>query len=42
MADHTDLAVQQTGAILVPLYPNSNPKELEQILIEAEVKYLYL
>lgn len=38
----TDLAVQQTGAILVPLYPNSNPKELEQILNEAEVKYLFI
>ncbi|MDN5288053.1 MAG: Long-chain-fatty-acid--CoA ligase FadD15 [Mucilaginibacter sp.] len=38
----TDLAVQQTGAILVPLYPNSNPKELEQILNEAEVKYLFV
>jgi long-chain acyl-CoA synthetase len=38
----TDLAVQQTGAILVPLYPNTNCKELEQILNEAEVKYLFV
>ncbi|MBE9667382.1 long-chain fatty acid--CoA ligase [Mucilaginibacter boryungensis] len=38
----TDLAVQQIGAILVPLYPNSNPKELEQILNEAEVKYVFV
>jgi len=38
----TDLAVQLIGAILVPLYPNSNPKELEQILNEAEVKYLFV
>jgi long-chain acyl-CoA synthetase len=37
-----DLAVQQIGAILVPLYPNSNPKELEQILNEAEVKYVFV
>ncbi|MDN3547508.1 AMP-dependent synthetase/ligase [Mucilaginibacter aquaedulcis] len=38
----TDLAVQQTGAILVPLYPNTNCKELEQILKEAEIKYLFI
>ena len=38
----TDLAVQQIGAILVPLYPNSNPKELEQILNESEVKYVFV
>lgn len=37
-----DLAVQQIGAILVPLYPNSNAKELEQILTEAEVKYVFV
>jgi long-chain acyl-CoA synthetase len=38
----TDLAVQQTGAILVPLYPNTSSRELEQILNEAEVKYLFI
>jgi len=38
----TDLAVQQIGAILVPLYPNTNSKELEQILNEAEVKYVFV
>ncbi|MES2276404.1 MAG: long-chain fatty acid--CoA ligase [Bacteroidota bacterium] len=38
----TDLAVQQIGAILVPLYPNSNAKELEQILNESEVKYVFV
>jgi len=38
----TDLAVQQTGAILVPLYPNTNSKEIEQILIEAEVKFIFV
>ncbi|GAB3927024.1 AMP-dependent synthetase/ligase [Mucilaginibacter myungsuensis] len=37
-----DLAVQQIGAILVPLYPNSNAKELEQILNEAEVRYVFV
>lgn len=38
----TDLAVQQTGAVLVPLYPNINTKELEEILNEAEVKYVFV
>jgi long-chain acyl-CoA synthetase len=38
----TDLAVQQTGAILVPLYPNTGHNELEQILNEAAVKYLFI
>ena len=38
----TDLAVQLTGAVLVPLYPNSGIKEIEQILNEAEVKYIFV
>src|SRR3984885_14002973 len=38
----TDLAVQLTGAILVPLYPNTGPKELQEILKEAGVKYLFV
>jgi len=38
----TDLAVQLTGAVLVPLYPNSGIKEIEQILTEAEVKYIFV
>ncbi|RXK81964.1 AMP-dependent synthetase/ligase [Filimonas effusa] len=38
----TDLAVQQTGAILVPLYPTTNPNELEFILNDAGVKYLFV
>jgi long-chain acyl-CoA synthetase len=38
----TDLAVQLTGAVLVPLYPNTNTKEIEQILIESDVKYLFV
>ena len=37
-----DLAVQQTGAVLVPLYPNTSTKEIEQILNEAAVKYIFV
>ena len=37
-----DLAVQQTGAVLVPLYPNTSTKEIEQILNEAGVKYIFV
>ncbi len=36
----TDMAVQQTGAILVPLYPTTHPNELIYILNEAEVKLI--
>jgi long-chain acyl-CoA synthetase len=38
----TDLAVQLTGAVLVPLYPNTGTKEIELILNEAEVKYIFV
>ncbi len=38
----TDLAVQQTGAILVPIYPTTNPLELEFILKDAAVKYIFV
>jgi long-chain acyl-CoA synthetase len=38
----TDLAVQQTGAILVPIYPTTNPIELEFILNDASVKYVFV
>lgn len=38
----TDLAVQQTGAILVPLYPTNNNHELEFILNEVQAKYLFV
>lgn len=38
----TDLAVQQTGAILVPVYPTTNPIELEFILKDAGVKYIFV
>ncbi|HEY5326567.1 MAG TPA: long-chain fatty acid--CoA ligase [Mucilaginibacter sp.] len=38
----TDLAVQLTGAVLVPLYPNSGIKEIKLILNEAEIKYIFV
>lgn len=38
----TDLAVQQTGAVLVPLYPNTAAREIELILLEAGVKYVFV
>lgn len=38
----TDLAVQQTGAILTPIYPTTNPNELEFILNDAKVKYIFV
>ncbi|MFV0604722.1 MAG: AMP-dependent synthetase/ligase [Niabella sp.] len=38
----TDLAVQQIGAILVPIYPTTNPHELEFILNESEAKYIFV
>lgn len=38
----TDLAVQQLGAVLVPLYPTTNPLEIIFILNDAAVKYLFV
>ncbi|HJV20450.1 MAG TPA: long-chain fatty acid--CoA ligase [Sediminibacterium sp.] len=38
----TDLAVQQIGAILVPVYPTTNPLELEFILNDAAIKYIFV
>ncbi len=38
----TDLAIQQIGAILVPVYPTTNSKELEFILNDAAVKYIFV
>lgn len=38
----TDMAVQQLGAILVPIYPTTNENELAFILNEAEVKYIFV
>lgn len=39
---YTDLATQQIGAILVPIYPTTNPLELEFILNDAQVKYVFV
>ncbi len=38
----TDLAVQQIGAILVPLYPTTNPHEIEFILNDCKAKYIFV
>ena len=38
----TDMAVQQTGAILVPIYPTTNPLEIEFIFNDAAVKYVFV
>ncbi len=38
----TDLAVQQVGAVLVPIYPTINPLELEFILAEVGAKYVFV
>lgn len=38
----TDLAVQQAGAILVPIYPTTNPLEIEFIFNDAAVKYVFV
>ena len=37
-----DLAVQKTGAILVPIYPTINVHELEFILKDAQVKMVFV
>ncbi len=38
----TDIAVQQTGAALVPIYPTTSLPELEFILNDAQVKLLFV
>lgn len=38
----TDLAVQQIGAILIPIYPTTNPLELEFILNDTASKYVFV
>ncbi|CAF4762423.1 unnamed protein product, partial [Rotaria sp. Silwood1] len=38
----TDIAVQQTGAILIPLYPTTNPLEVEFILNDCQAKYIFV
>ena len=37
-----DLAVQQTGAVLTPIYPTINVNELEFILNDAAVKLVFV
>ena len=38
----TDMAVQQSGAILVPVYPTTNPNEIEFIFNDSAVKYVFI
>jgi len=38
----TDLAVQQVGAILVPIYPTTGHMDIEFILNDAQVKYIFV
>jgi long-chain acyl-CoA synthetase len=38
----TDLATQQIGAILVPIYPTTGAHDIEFILNDAQVKYLFV
>jgi Long-chain acyl-CoA synthetases (AMP-forming) len=37
-----DLAVQQTGAILTPIYPTINTTDLEFVLTDAQVKIVFV
>jgi len=37
-----DLACQQTGAVLCPIYPTTHVNEIEFILKEAAVRYLFV
>jgi long-chain acyl-CoA synthetase len=38
----TDFAAQQIGIILVPIYPTTNPSEIEFIFNDADVKYVFV
>ena len=38
----TDLAVQKTGAVLVPVYPTTSANELQFILNDAQVKIMFV
>lgn len=38
----TDFATQQSGAVLVPLYPNTNIDDIIYVFNEAEVKYVFV
>lgn len=37
-----DLAVQKTGAVLTPLYPTIHVNELEYVLNDAKVRYIFV
>ena len=37
-----DLAVQRAGAVLAPIYPTISPSELQFILNDAQVKYIFV
>jgi len=37
-----DLAVQQTGALLCPIYPTTNVNEMEYIFNDAAIKYVFV
>lgn len=37
-----DLAVQQTGALLCPIYPTTNVSEMEYIFNDAAIKYVFI
>ena len=37
-----DLAVQQIGAVLTPIYPTINVNELEFVLNDAQVKFVFV
>ncbi|MFT3979617.1 MAG: long-chain fatty acid--CoA ligase [Ferruginibacter sp.] len=37
-----DLATQQTGALLCPIYPTTNVSELEYIFNDAAIKYVFI
>ncbi len=38
----TDFAAQQSGAVLVPLYPNTNIEDIIYVFNESEVKYCFV
>ncbi|MBI4929182.1 MAG: long-chain fatty acid--CoA ligase [Bacteroidetes bacterium] len=38
----TDMAVQMSGCILIPVYPTVSEKDLEFILNDAQVKYVFV
>lgn len=37
-----DLAIQRTGAVLAPIYPTISPNELQFILNDAQVRYIFV